>query len=207
VTKDDIGSALANTKSDLGNEVLYCLCSTYPYHKKDEEIIAKIWLISRAYAATLERHKKENAMKGDDFLEIQIPNEFKKSGIDQLLEQIKNQPTSEGAIEAHFELVDSICCKFCRHKTTSFASKYLHFHQRHLFYIYDNRSVKTIKNLAPKSKKDLPVISPKKSVLEYENFYRRCLWLKENVMSRFNQSLSPRDIDKLLLYLHKKWSL
>jgi hypothetical protein len=42
----------------LGNEVLYRLCEEHPRHDSDDSIIAKFWLIGRAYAAAVERRKK-----------------------------------------------------------------------------------------------------------------------------------------------------
>ena len=39
----------------IGNQVLYDLCRRYPYHVVDAEIVATIWLIGRAYAASIER--------------------------------------------------------------------------------------------------------------------------------------------------------
>jgi hypothetical protein len=45
ITKQEIEKGLANDAWDLGNQVLYDLCSQHPLHKSDQEIIAKIWLI------------------------------------------------------------------------------------------------------------------------------------------------------------------
>ena len=56
ITAQEVVAALKKNRVwDLGNKVLYDLCSSYPYHKTDEEIIAKIWLIGRSYAAAIER--------------------------------------------------------------------------------------------------------------------------------------------------------
>src|SRR5437762_51878 len=41
----------------LGNQALYDLCRKYPRHVDDAEIIAKVWLIGRTYAASIERGK------------------------------------------------------------------------------------------------------------------------------------------------------
>jgi hypothetical protein len=35
----------------LGNQVLYGLCEEHPNHTTEDDIIAKFWLIGRAYAA------------------------------------------------------------------------------------------------------------------------------------------------------------
>ena len=83
ITKLEINEALANTSWDLGNKVLYDLCSTYPFHKTDQEIIAKIWLIGRSYAAAIERRKnKDLDAAGDLFYEDKVTPAIKRSGID-----------------------------------------------------------------------------------------------------------------------------
>ncbi|MBU4269208.1 MAG: hypothetical protein KJ808_10230 [Acidobacteria bacterium] len=40
ITKDDIDYALGPSPWDLGNQVLYNLCQTYPKHDLNEAIIA-----------------------------------------------------------------------------------------------------------------------------------------------------------------------
>ncbi len=61
ISKDDVEKALSNTAWDLGNQVLYDLCSKHPFHKTPQEIIAKVWLIGRSYAAALERRKNKRS--------------------------------------------------------------------------------------------------------------------------------------------------
>lgn len=60
ITKKDIASMRRRRVWDLGNRVLYDLCQSHPEHTRDDEIVAKIWLIGRSYAASIERRK--NAM-------------------------------------------------------------------------------------------------------------------------------------------------
>jgi hypothetical protein len=50
----------------VGNEVLYELCRTKPAHTDEAEVIAKIWLIGRCYAAAIER-RKTNLGENDNF--------------------------------------------------------------------------------------------------------------------------------------------
>jgi len=42
LTKEQIEKALANDAWDLGNKVLYDLCAQYPFHKTQQEIVAKV---------------------------------------------------------------------------------------------------------------------------------------------------------------------
>ncbi len=81
ITKSDIEFAHASTPWDLGNQVLYDLCRAYPAHKRDEEIIAKIWLIGRSYAAAIER-RKDVDHSSDNFYETIVVETIKKSSID-----------------------------------------------------------------------------------------------------------------------------
>ena len=52
--EDYLEQALNDDTWDLGNNVLYDLCKNNFYHKRNSEIIAKIWLIGRAYSASLD---------------------------------------------------------------------------------------------------------------------------------------------------------
>ena len=202
ITEVDIKKALANTMSDLGNQVLYDLCSVHSYHKMDQEILAKIWLIGRAYAAAIERRKKViEEPDGDAFIENKVVPEMRNSEIDHWLEQSKNNPTAETAIEVHFKLTD-LFKKISGHDKRSLASKYLHFHQPDMFFIYDSRASQTLGKVTPKKKEWLD-LSPDQFDQEYINFYRRCLWLQEYLKSKIGRKLSPREIDKVLLYIHQ----
>lgn len=42
---------------DVGNSVLYDMCRKYPNHGKEDEIIAKVWLIGCSYSAAIERRR------------------------------------------------------------------------------------------------------------------------------------------------------
>ena len=56
LTKKMVQRALAKDEPwCIGNQVLYDLCRRYPYHTVNAEILAKIWLIGRAYSASIER--------------------------------------------------------------------------------------------------------------------------------------------------------
>ena len=44
---------------DVGNEVLYELCTKHPRHAEIPAVIAKVWLIGRSYAAAIERRRNK----------------------------------------------------------------------------------------------------------------------------------------------------
>src|SRR3989339_652424 len=68
-----------NLKNDqwmLGNNILYKMCLDYPLHNNPEEICAKIWLIGRSYAASIERRTIKKHIN-DDFYDY-VVQEFIK---------------------------------------------------------------------------------------------------------------------------------
>jgi hypothetical protein len=68
ITRNDIASARSACVWDLGNRVLYELCSKHLGHGEADEIVAKIWLIGRSYAASIER-RRNATQAGDRFYE------------------------------------------------------------------------------------------------------------------------------------------
>ena len=71
VTRTDVDAARAVSVWDLGNRVLYDLCQNHPRHRVADEIVAKVWLIGRSYAASIERRRITD-QHGDDFYEATV---------------------------------------------------------------------------------------------------------------------------------------
>jgi len=194
ITNQEIEKALADDSGDLGNDVLYRLCREHPLHKTDQEIIAKVWLIGRSYAAAIERRKnKSSDLPGEKFYASEVAPKIKQSEIDQWLAVVN----IENAIETHWKVM-GLFEKISGHKNRSLSSKYLHFHHKDLFFIYDSRSAAAIRKVAP-GNKELPNLSSENVDQEYVRFFQRCLWLKENLEQQYGKPLSPRDVDKILL--------
>jgi hypothetical protein len=80
----------------------------------------------------------------------------------------------------------------------SLASKYLHFHRKDLFFIYDSRAKGAVTKVTP-SIKSIPTIQCENADTEYLTFVRRCQWLTDDIARRFGEHLAPRQIDKILL--------
>ncbi|MCU0784160.1 MAG: hypothetical protein MUF81_08985 [Verrucomicrobia bacterium] len=201
ITKLEIEKALANDAWDLGNQVLYDLCSQHPLHKSHQEIIAKVWLIGRSYAAALERRKnKSSDSVGDLFYEDNAAPKIKSSGIDSWLNSLKDDSIPEKPIEIHAKLT-KLFFDISELEKRSLASKYLHFHKPNLFFIFDSRAREAIRKVTPGAEKSLPSLSPKESDSCYANFYGRCLWLQEYIRGQIGRKPSPRDIDKILLHI------
>jgi hypothetical protein len=203
LSEAELTKARSKTKWDLGNDVLYRLCKKHPHHAKDDEIIAKTWLIGRSYAAAIER-RRTAAAGSDDFYVGTVAPTIRRSGIDSWLRAL---PTKNGtaekcaaaAIETHKRVLN-LFKQITGLEKRSLASKYLHFHRPDLFFIYDSRAMKAIRVLTPDSSHCSKIIAAT-SDQEYLRFYRRCLWLQTQLRNTTGRELTPRAIDKILLFV------
>ena len=187
----------------IGNQVLYDLCRRYPYHAVDAEIVAKIWLIGRAYAASIERGRGEAADSGlsnDRFYTEAVPKALRKSGLDEKLKALAklretNASNTGPVLDAHAHLVHLFHDLTSKNKR-SLAAKYLHFHRPDLFFIYDSRAVSGIRALGiPRRAIDVPPGADR----EYARFVGAAIGVREHVRAQFRKRLSPRELDRLLL--------
>ncbi len=207
ITKADVDYALGFSPWDLGNEVLYKLCKDYPRHDRGDAIIAKVWLISRSYAAAVERRLNANGQTSDDFYENTVVEGIRKSKLDDMLADLPDRMTDPWnelgkIVSLHRRLVDCFF-EITELKKRSLASKYLHFHRPDLFFIYDSRANKAIRQVTP-FLKQLPNIEAEVQDRQYHDFCRRAQWLKEDIEKQFCRKLTPRQIDKILLRIHGK---
>jgi len=204
ITSNDIDYALSPSPWDLANQVLYSLCQSYPDHETDQAIIAKILLIGRTYAAAIERRKNAEETS-DDFYEVTVVEKIKKSNIDNWLSSLPNQildPWLGAVITVHKRVMD-IFSDLTGLEKRALASKYLHFHKPNLFFIYDSRAKEAISKITPRPNyiKD---IAANESDSEYHIFCRRCQYLRDRINERFDKTLTPRQIDKILLRITDK---
>ncbi len=179
-----------------GNEVLYQMCSEKPLHEDIGVIVSKLWLIGRAYAATIER-KSGASFKIEEAAEI-----IKNSDIDKSLLVMKginrlDESNLDLSLDAHSRLT-AVLKKATGIEKRSLASKYLHFHMPNGFFIYDS-----IANT--KVRKILKPIKPRFDISkshddDYESFALRCLYYRDNIYEpRHGFSATPRQIDMSLL--------
>lgn len=190
---------LKDKKWMLGNNVLYKLCSDYPNHTNPEEIRAKIWLIGRSYAASIERRSKINKRHiNDDFYDYVVQEFIKfnlESNFDEKIENLRNKDFSEQTLpdilSIHKELTDFFK-ELTGKEKRSLASKYLHFHIP-LFPIYDSRASNSL-NLLVKGQ-------VKKTLWDeqYSKFCNKLLLLYESIKSQTGKSPTLREIDTFLI--------
>jgi len=183
---------------NLGNDVLYQLCKRHPKHKDPDVIAAKIWLIGRAYAAAIERRKTKGE-ENDNFYESTVVPTIQKSSLDNYLERtIKFTEITDESIpmilKTHKYLTD-VFTHISGIEKRSLASKYLHFHCPHLFFLYDSRSVASSRRLLPRLSVNIPTDIDK----EYGKFFLKLVHLRNLIYSHEGILLSPREIDNILI--------
>jgi hypothetical protein len=197
VSKADLVAATGVSPWDFGNNILYNLCKDYPQHKNHDEIIAKILLIGRSYAASIERRRNAE-LDSDNFYITTVAPTLEKSDLDAWLATLAEEvPGSPNAVAVHKKLMD-LFESITKLNKRSLASKYLHFHLPSVFFIYDSRAKQAVTKVVPRLNK-LDNVPAENFDQEYKDFVRRCVWLRQDIFSKHKVLLTPRQIDKLLL--------
>jgi len=203
------------------DDVLYKLCKKYPDHEREDEIIAKIIIIGRVYAAQVERGKGE--ISNDEFFKNKIPKKLKKvdsiikglSGINKIT--IENKTSLRKILKAHYNL--SNIFKDIGNQSDSLASKYLHFHKPNLFFMYDRRAFTVCRHLCKDYLKkrsdykdfinDISKVGCART--KYRDFIKRALILKDKIEKIREKKSSLRDFDDIMISIYnsfhpqKKW--
>ena len=194
----------------FGDQILYDMCKKYPAHNKKEKgiIMSKVWLIGRSYAVALERTQDKDRKDIYDKLSQKNLN-----GIDERIKNLRkinkklekaykidklDNKSITDIIDLHNKLV-KIYNQVSGLNKISLASKYLHFHLRNLFYIYDSRAKTAIDNLI--HKKNTKNVSKRKG--KYAEFFNKVYTFQKKLKSITQEEYSPRDIDCILLHYHK----
>ncbi|MDO8795211.1 MAG: hypothetical protein Q7J25_11385 [Vicinamibacterales bacterium] len=186
----------------VGNQVLYDLCQRCPDHDDDAKIIAKVWLIGRAYSASIERGKGDAVgadVPNDVFYIKHVAPALRASALDRKVAALKqfkvlDRSSVTQVLDTHGYLVTLF--ETLTHKSKrSLASKYLHFHCPDLFFIYDSRAALSIRRLAVAP---LNVDAPNADE-QYAKFFGAALGLTRHVSKKFKTRLTPRQLDRLLL--------
>ena len=199
ITRAFVESALRRQSVwDLGNEVLYRLCREHPGHRSEDAIVAKVWLIGRAYAAAIERRRDTETAKGDDFYFKQVGPTIRRSNIDRWFAELRgpSRPDPVTVVPVHKRLTD-LFDRISGLGKRSLASKYLHFHFPRAAYIYDARAAGAIRRVSP------PLRSRVLSIAEYDNeyarFFLRCETFRVELEQLLGRRVTPREVDKVLL--------
>ena len=194
------------------NDILYRMCEEQLSHNDKDIIAGKLIIIGRTYAAAVERRKTkdEDGYSNDDFYYKEVTEKM-KSIHKELDTQITNLRKYSKPTKANFgemiythKLLTETFHESTGDNKRSLASKYLHFHCKNMFYIYDKRAEDSIKNLVKNNSsliKSLALDGDK----TYVKFAVKCLTIQEFAQKEFGKALTPRDIDNILLDLAENW--
>jgi hypothetical protein len=193
--------AIDDTIWDTANSVLYRLCRRHPRHTEDAVIVAKLWLIGRAYAAAIERGVS-GKYSGDKLYTHLVTRILKGSKIDVILDEIRalRRPKAEIVVAAHQAIVKVLRC-ISGHNNPSLASKYMHFHCPRVVYIYDMRAATAIRQVTGRVKLP-PALAKLKN--PYAAFHVRCEVYRRELEKKLDRKVTPRDVDKVLLAVYRR---
>lgn len=203
ISRQLVERAQSSTPWDVGNGVLYDLCRRFPDHGDAGGVVAKVWLIGRAYSASIERGRGESefgALNNETFYAEKVPEVLRKSNLDRKLGPLRKLKRLDSGnlaaiLDVHRYLVDRLEELTAKRKR-SLASKYLHFHLPNLFFIYDSRAAASLDSLEKSSVDVGTDCDP-----QYAPFVTKAMRLRERVNDQHGVELSPRELDRLLLML------
>ena len=195
-----------NSIWDLGNAWLYKLFETYPSNQNPEEIVAKVWILGRCYAAAVERRKSDDKLTNDEFYKTKVVHAIQSVQLDQLIAKIKSEHDEviqiKIKLESHKILQDKLKV-ITGHDKRSFSSKFLHFHLPDAFYIYDTRAVNGLKllpdNLKIKNKALKLKLGNNNFDIAYARFFFKCAYARAKISENLNRKISIREFDTILL--------
>lgn len=208
ISKRWLEIAYAPTDWDVGNDWLYKLCKRYPKHKNVQEVVAKIWLIGRAYSAAAERGVSGKG-QSEDYI-IRLSQRFIDQNADRFLARLPKQPGNFNehlsvVTETH-HLVESVFSNDDELGRVSLTSKYLHFHRPDLFPIYDSRAATAIAKVTPDSRFTGYALPPEHATTLYGKFCVRCAWLIDEMTRQANKTPTLRQLDTMLLQIYREVS-
>lgn len=194
----------SNPVWDHGNNILYSLVKKNFRHSKREEVLTKVLFIGRIYAAALERRKETNGWANTEFYTSQIWPRFQKMDLDRKIDEIKKSKLSANetvtrALLLHGYLMQHLH-KLTKLQKRSFASKYLHFHLPHIFFLYDSRALAGIRRFEPPAHSFVNEILSEGMDEEYAKYFCRCTNFLRRIKDECGISFTPRGIDNLLMY-------
>lgn len=201
-----VPKAQQETPWDLSNRVLYGLCRKHPEHNTREEVVAKVLMIGRVYAAAIERRRSKTE-GSDDFYTATVAPLIIRSKLDDWIARaaplrLDHNEALDTMVDVHgrttglFQRISGL-------EKRSLASKYLHFHVPRLFVIYDTRAASGLRAVSRIVGRGRADTRTSKSDDAYYRFASKCLSLRQHVKTEHGASLTPRQLDNLLLLLHE----
>ena len=188
-----------NSRWRLGNTILYDMVSNYPRHENENEIVSKLWIIGRTYAAAIERRPNKAETPGDFYYDYVAPKLI-ASDIDEKINSLRSYTTITREnlphiLSVHKYLMDQFT-DLTQKEKRSLTSKYLHFHLPDLFIIYDSRVASVITKFAGKKVRGLQI--PQDADKTYAEFCYKALLIYDELNGNYTDT-KPRVIDNILL--------
>lgn len=194
---------------EFSNSILYKLCKKYPENSKGEVVLAKTLIIGRVYSAALERGTSSKKESGTDFYLKQvfpsIDKFFKDKSTILNIKKLNKDKELQPVIELHGGLVT--CLKKLRNsRKISFASKYLHFHYKDSFYIYDSRAKWALsllkKYLTNKNITigEIEISENVNTIKEYYSFVKQVASVKQAVEGN-KKKFTIREFDNIMIQI------
>lgn len=205
-SKNVIVKLILPNEWDFGNKILYDLCKEYFKHNDKKKVIAKVWLIGRAYSAAIERRKnKKPGEDNDQFYIKKVSPTLINSELDEILRFLSGidsirEDNIIDILKSH-KYLQSVLQQITKLEKRSFCSKYLHFHLPNLFFIYDSRAVQKIRNFSIKIPARFnQVLNSEHVDIKYAKYYIKCFLLIKEINLKTNLRLSPRQLDNLIVF-------
>jgi hypothetical protein len=192
--------AIKDDTWDFGNKFLYDLCRDYPDHSRRDEIVAKVWLIGRSYAAPIERGRQTERMpSSEEFYEKVLAPAFVKGHVDRWFDEVRRSQGRDRAVllGVHAQLTD-LFKSISGQSKRSLAAKYLHFHFPDYYFMFDSRAEHAVRSLPglPRRHSSEPANLPDHV---YRGFFMRCHFAQGWLTELLGAQVGPRDVDKVLL--------
>ena len=202
----------SNSRYRLGNNDIYDFVKKHFSNKNIDWIANKMWLIGRTYAAAVERFKKDEILKEDDFYYDHVAPFIADSELDSKINAIKKKGykspldvgASEDILDLHMYLVN-LLKELTNQEKRSLASKYLHFHLPSLVFIYDHITASNINKFIKKGTNKIPQHIGHSWDNEYAKLYYKAMEIYEIVSKNKYPSgdCFIRVVDNLLLRYKK----
>lgn len=188
---------------------LYDLCKRHPNHEDQGGVNAKLWIIGRAYATGIERKIKSEGFQGSSMTQLGKHIWRNRRRVDKVLRNLRsvNEPLTwdklTKILDGHGRLVSIVQRALRKGQTPrSFASKYLHFHNRAVP-IFDSVAVRAARKHYRRDRHNKSVRIPAAADKQYADFLLR-FWRLYKEARGSGAKVTVKLLDNYLLVLAKE---